>query len=273
MKREELLTVTMVKENPRSLIGFLFTAVKELKKEIPDLNQGCCGYLAFKIAELLISNNIYSFSFGTIFPLWSHTGLKAFSHIWVEIELSDGDTVNTIHLNKREGGRKNVEIENVRQFYMMPALEKSLTKENSWAWGKSLTEENKSKIDKKLSLFMKEKTIHYAKDCKHAMEFVGENIRACGKLSGKDTIEPFTIENSNTMIERWIENKESRKQDVIAEVNIEGIVLMSTRKLISFVGLLERYTFLDKEPCGIIKKAKRIGCHSKVDCEHFIKNK
>jgi hypothetical protein len=270
--KEEIRTITMVKENADEVIRFLNAAIKKLKEDIPDLNKGCCGYLALKIGGLLISNKIYSFSFATILPLWSHSGLKAFSHIWIILELCDGDTIKIVQLNKGETKKKRTEIEVIKQFYLMPALENSLMKENSWAWGKSLTNENRLKIDKALSSFMKEKTIHYAKDCKNAMELVGENIRACAKLSGKDRVEPFTIQNVDLMKNKWVENKESGKQDVIAEITELGVILMSNKKLISFVGLLERYVFLSKSPCGVVIKAKRIGCHSKVDCEHFVKN-
>ena len=263
-------TVNVSAEDPREIAKFLKTAINELKKEIPELNRGCCGYLAYKIAELLISNHIFAFKFGTIMPLWSKTGLKAFEHVWIEIELYDGDVTHIIELNKRETNKK-VEIEYIRQFYVMPALKESLKKEHSWAWGPSLNEENKSKIDEKLSMYMKEKTVHYARDCGQAGELIAENIRACSILSDKNIITPFTIEDKKELKNRWIVNKESTKQDMISDVDSVGIFLMSTRKWISFVGLLERYTFNDGTSCGKITKGKQIGCHSKVDCKHFIK--
>ena len=71
----------------KELIKFLKLTVEQLKTEIPRLNKGCCGYLAYKIANLLIENEFYSFTFGTITPLWSKTGLKSFEHIYLRNQL------------------------------------------------------------------------------------------------------------------------------------------------------------------------------------------
>lgn len=252
----------------KELIKFLKLTVEQLKTEIPRLNKGCCGYLAYKIANLLIENEFYSFTFGTITPLWSKTGLKSFEHIWISIEIYDGDTKKHIELNKSQIKK---ETEYVKQFYMLPALEKAIREENKWAWGESFTNENKAKIDGKISLYMKEKKVHYARECKNAMEKVGENIYACNKLSDPDITFPFKTENSEEILNKWIVNKESGKQDIVASIDTVGVILMSSKKWISFVGLLERYTFLSGDPCGKTIKGKRIGCHSKINCEYFIK--
>lgn len=264
--KDELVLINISKSNEKELIIFLESAIIELKSIIKNLNSGCCGYLALKIAELLIENEIYSFQFGVIGPLWSRTGLKAFKHIWVELYIDDCDTLKIVELNKGKG-KKDIEL--IKQFYMMPALRLAFEKENDWAWGPALTEENKSIIDNKIAEYMKSKTLHYAKNCKNAGEEIGQNIFACKMLSNPDKTIPFSIDDKDTILYKWIQNIESGKMDVIKEVKENGVILTSLKE-ISFVGLLERYYLgQQKEPCGKILRGKQIGCHTKIDCEYY----
>ena len=275
MKKKEINPCTtkyeqVSQEEANKLIKFLETILASITIEIKDLNKGCCGYLAYKIAEFLLENNYYSFQFGVTNPLWSKTGLKAVGHTWIEIYIDDADTVKIVEINKG-GKKKNAEF--VRHFYMMPALKESLSDENNWAWGPSLTKENKSIIDKKLAWYMKTKTLQYAKDCDKAGELIAENIYACKILSDVSIIVPFTKEDEELILYKWVTNIESGKMDVIKEVRENGVLLTSLKE-ISFVGLLERYHLgQQKNPCGKLKKGKQIGCHSKVDCEYYKKAK
>lgn len=249
------------------LIEFLIETTDQIKKEISDLNRGCCGYLAFKIAEILIQNGIFSFHFGTIQPLWSKTGLKSFKHIWIEIEIDDTDTVKVIELNR---GNAKGQVEFVKQFYMMPALKEAISEENKWAWGPAFTNENKIKINEKLAEYMKTRTLYYAKDCDNAGIEIGEKIYACKILSDQPKTVPFSVKEAGFLVNKWIYNIESGKSDIIISANERGVILMSSKKEISYVGLLERYHIgSDKQKCGKLELGKQIGCHTKVDCPHF----
>jgi len=128
----------------------LTNAIKEVEKEvknaIPAINYGGCAYLAYFLAERLMSIGEYDFQFILNGPKWDKNGFKTCRHMWISLRKDDGISVSWVDFNKGSTA-KGERVISVDSYIFIKTLKDAISWRNRSNWS-SLYERKNNRIIK-----------------------------------------------------------------------------------------------------------------------------